>query len=124
MSGSLRFTDFAEDYRSDRGSVVDEFYVPALSVSNSYDRAVGYFTASVLAVIGEGVEEFVRRGGKMRIVASPYLLPEDVAEIEAGYELRSVIERAAIRDVERAIEEPRAARGLGKLGALVAEGPP
>ncbi|MFE6036087.1 DNA phosphorothioation system restriction enzyme [Streptomyces sp. NPDC056452] len=122
MSGSLRLTDFSEDYRSDRGSVVDEFYVPALSVSNSYDRAVGYFTASILAIIGEGIEGLVRRGGNMRIVASPYLLPEDVAEIEDGYELRAVMERAAIRDMERAIEEPSAARGLGKLGALVAEG--
>ncbi|MBC9717840.1 DNA phosphorothioation system restriction enzyme [Streptomyces sp. TRM66268-LWL] len=122
VSDSLRYADLAGEYRSDRGSVVDEFYVPALSVSRSYDRAVGYFTSSVLAVIGAGVDEFVRRGGVMRIIASPYLLPEDVAEIEAGYELRSVLEKAAIRDLERAIEDSRAARGLGKLGNLVAEG--
>ncbi|MFE9938936.1 DNA phosphorothioation system restriction enzyme [Streptomyces hirsutus] len=58
----------------------------------------------------------------MRIVASPYLLSEDIAEIEAGYELRSVVEKAAIRDLERATEDVRAARGLGRLGTLVAEG--
>jgi hypothetical protein len=58
----------------------------------------------------------------MRIIASPYLLGEDIAEIEAGYELRSVVEKAAIRDLERATEDVRAARGLGRLGTLVAEG--
>ncbi|WP_404195389.1 DNA phosphorothioation system restriction enzyme [Streptomyces tauricus] len=83
---------------------------------------MGYFTASVLAVIGRGIDEFIRRGGQMRIVASPYLTAEDIAEIEAGYELRAVMEKAAVRDLERAAEDPRAARGLGKLGRLVAEG--
>ncbi|WP_405999430.1 DNA phosphorothioation system restriction enzyme [Streptomyces sp. NBC_00829] len=83
---------------------------------------MGYFTASVLAVIGRGIDEFIRRGGQMRIVASPYLIAEDIAEIEAGYELRAVMEKAAVRDLERAAGDPRAARGLGKLGQLVAEG--
>ncbi|MEU3783434.1 DNA phosphorothioation system restriction enzyme [Streptomyces sp900129855] len=83
---------------------------------------MGYFTASVLAVIGRGIDEFIRRGGQMRIVASPYLTAEDISEIEAGYELRAVMEKAAVRDLERAAEDPRAARGLGKLGRLVAEG--
>ncbi|MET9454124.1 DNA phosphorothioation system restriction enzyme [Streptomyces canus] len=58
----------------------------------------------------------------MRIIASPYLLDEDIAEIEAGYELRSVVEKAVIRDLERATKDVRAARGLGRLGTLVAEG--
>ncbi|MFE5257681.1 DNA phosphorothioation system restriction enzyme [Streptomyces coelicoflavus] len=83
---------------------------------------MGYFTASVLAVIGRGIDEFIRRGGQMRIVASPYLTAEDISEIEAGYELRAVMENAAVRDLERAAEDPRAVRGLGKLGRLVAEG--
>jgi DNA phosphorothioation system restriction enzyme len=102
--------------------VVEDFYVPALRQAEKYDRAVGYFTASVLAVIGRGIDEFIRRGGLMRIVASPYLIAEDIAEIEAGYELRAVMEKAAVRDLERAAEDPRAARGLGKLGRLVAVG--
>lgn len=119
---ALRDAGLGGEYRSDRGNVVDEFYVPALRASTAYDRAVGYFTASVLAVIGEGIEEFTRRAGTMRIVASPYLLAEDIADIEAGYELRAVMEKAALRDLERATEDVRAVRGLGKLGALIAEG--
>ncbi|MEU8965864.1 DNA phosphorothioation system restriction enzyme [Streptomyces sp. NPDC048491] len=118
----LRSAGVAGEYRSDRCDVVEEFYIPALRQSESYDRAVGYFTSSVLAVIGRGIDEFISRGGRMRIVASPYLVAEDIAEIEAGYELRAVMEKAAVRDLERAAEDPRAARGLGKLGLLVAAG--
>ncbi|MBK3562565.1 DNA phosphorothioation system restriction enzyme [Streptomyces sp. MBT62] len=121
-SNALRSINFAEEYRSDQGDIVGDFYVPSLKVSESYDRAVGYFTASVLSVIGEGVDEFARHGGVMRVVASPYLLPEDIAEIESGYSLRSVMEKAAVRDLEQSVENSRAARGLGKLGQLVAEG--
>ncbi|MCH0562171.1 DNA phosphorothioation system restriction enzyme [Streptomyces sp. MUM 2J] len=121
-SQGLRSAGVEGEYRSDRCDVVKDFYVPALRQAEKYDRAVGYFTASVLAVIGRGIDEFIRRGGQMRIVASPYLTAEDIAEIEAGYELRAVMEKAAVRDLERAAEDPRAARGLGKLGRLVAEG--
>lgn len=121
-SQGLRSSGVEGEYRSDRCDVVEDFYVPALRQAEKYDRGVGYFTASVLAVIGRGIDEFIRRGGQMRIVASPYLIAEDIAEIEAGYELRAVMEKAAVRDLERAAEDPRAARGLGKLGRLVAEG--
>lgn len=116
----LRGADLRTEYRSDRGDVVGEFYVPALAAAHQYDRAVGYFTASALAVLGKGMDDFIGRGGTMRIVASPYLQAEDVADIEAGYALRSVLERAAIRDLEHAADDPRAAVGLGKLGNLIA----
>ncbi|MFI9718184.1 DEAD/DEAH box helicase family protein [Streptomyces sp. NPDC052396] len=118
----LRACGVASDYRSDRSSMVKDFYLPALASSTSYDRAVGYFTASVLAVLGEGIDMFAARGGTMRVVASPYLDQEDINDIEAGYEVRAVMKRAALRDLEQATEDLRGARGLGKLGRLVAEG--
>ncbi|MFD7641822.1 DEAD/DEAH box helicase family protein [Kitasatospora sp. NPDC059795] len=117
----LRATDPKPDYRSDRGHIVRDFYLPALHVATRYDRAVGYFTSSSLALLGQGLDDFTERGGMMRIIASPYLEQQDVEDIEAGYALREVMERAALRDLNEAIEEPRAARGLGKLGRLVAE---
>ncbi|WP_245833964.1 DEAD/DEAH box helicase family protein, partial [Streptomyces aidingensis] len=118
----MRATNLDSDYRSDRSDLVDGFYGPALAASTHYDRAVGYFSASVLAVLGHGLDDFASRGGKLRIVASPHLNEEDVAQIQAGYALRAVLERAALRDLEEACQDPRAARGLGKLGLLVADG--
>ncbi|WP_435059403.1 DEAD/DEAH box helicase family protein [Streptomyces sp. bgisy060] len=119
---TLRNANLRSEYRSDRSDVVGEFYVPSLQAAQKYDRAVGYFSASTLAVLGRGLDDFIERGGVMRIVASPYLQAEDVADIEAGYALRSVLERAALRDLERAVGDPRAAKSLGKLGTLVAAG--
>lgn len=118
---TLRATNLQGDYRSDRCDIVEGFYMPALSAATHYDRAVGYFSASVLAVIGRGLDEFTRRGGWMRIIASPQLRQEDVAEIEAGYALRAVLEKAALRDLEDACQDPRAAAGIGRLGTLIAE---
>ncbi|MEU8350302.1 DEAD/DEAH box helicase family protein [Streptomyces sp. NPDC048845] len=118
----LRDTDLGPEYRSDRGHIVQDFYLPALRTATHYDRAVGYFTSSSLALLGQGLDDFTDRDGTLRIVASPYLEQQDITDIEAGYALRAVLERAALRDLTHAIEEPHAARGLGKLGRLVAEG--
>ncbi|MGW0660094.1 DEAD/DEAH box helicase family protein [Streptodolium elevatio] len=122
QSQALRAISFRDDYRSDRADLVKDFYLPALTASSRYDRAVGYFSASVLAVLGQGLDDFATRGGYVRIVASPQLRPEDVAQIQAGYALRGVLERAALRDLEEASVDALAATGLGKLGMLVADG--
>ncbi|MQS14748.1 DEAD/DEAH box helicase [Streptomyces kaniharaensis] len=118
----LRTAGLQSDYRSDRCDIVEDFYLPALAASMSYDRAVGYFTASVLSVLGQGLDEFAARGGRIRIVASPQLRHEDVEQIRGGYALRTVLEKAALRDLREACEDPRAASGLGKLGLMVADG--
>jgi DNA phosphorothioation system restriction enzyme len=119
---TLRTGDLHADYRSDRCDIVRDFYGPALAAAVSYDRAVGYFSASVLAVLGQGLDDFAARGGTMRIIASPQLTAEDVEQIRVGYELRAVLEQAAARDLEQAAQDPRAASGLGKLGLLIADG--
>ncbi|MER7662063.1 DNA phosphorothioation system restriction enzyme [Streptomyces sp. NPDC096193] len=118
----LRDCGVESDYRSDRSNLVEDFYLPALGASTNYDRAVGYFAASVIATLGQGIDEFGARGGIMRIIASPYLEPADIKDIEDGYELREILQRAVLRDLEQAVEDQRAARGLGKLGRLVAQG--
>ncbi|MFF3947141.1 DEAD/DEAH box helicase family protein [Streptomyces sp. NPDC001902] len=119
---ALRAASLLADYRSDRCDIVEDFYAPAMAAATAYDRAVGYFSASVLAVFGQGVEAFAARGGTMRLVASPQLNADDVEQIRAGYAIRAVLEQAALRDLERACEDPYAAYGLGRLGLLVAEG--
>ncbi len=56
-----------------------------------------------------------------RLVASPLLNDDDVADIERGYGIREAMERATIRTLE--IEERETVLdGLGVLGRLIAEG--
>ena len=117
----LRSLSLHDRYRSDQEDVVATFYVPAFTVASSYSRAVGYFTSGSLALYARGIETFAARGGKMRVVASPHLSEDDIVDIERGYDVRAVIERATMRELELEEREP-VLDGLGMLGRLIAEG--
>lgn len=116
----LRLLNIASRYRSDREDVVAGFYVPVLSAALTYSRAVGYFTSTSLALFARGIQDFAERGGTMRLVASPYLSEDDVTDIERGYNVREVIERATMRELDRE-EREAILDGLGMVGRLVAE---
>jgi superfamily II DNA or RNA helicase len=72
--------------------------VPCLSEAASYDRATGFFTSGVLQRLLVGLEIFVRRGGKIRLVASPHLTPEDVDQIRKGYQDRETLAAKRLRE--------------------------
>lgn len=117
----LRALRLNDRYRSDREDVVANFFVPSFSVASSYSRAVGYFTATSLALYARGIEIFAERGGTMRLIASPHLNSDDITDIERGYEIRDVIERATMRELD--LDQPGTVLdGLGILGRLIATG--
>jgi superfamily II DNA or RNA helicase len=119
--GGLRTLALDDRYRSDSEDVVATFYVPAFTVASSYSRAVGYFTSTSLALYARGLDRFVARGGRMRLIASPHLDEVDIVDIERGYDLREVITRATVRELNA--EQPDTVLdGLGLLGRLIAEG--
>ena len=90
----------SHDYRSDRSNLVEEFYVPCLTESTAYWRAVGYFTTHGLALAGKGISSFIHNGGTMRLVASPWLELDDIEAIKQGYEARQrVLETSAERQL-------------------------
>lgn len=117
----LRSLSLATRYRSNRGDVVQGFYLPAFQVATSYSRAVGYFTSTSLALYSRGIETFAERGGTMRLIASPHLTEDDARDIERGYDVRSVIARATERVLDAEDRGP-VLDGLGLLGRLIAEG--
>lgn len=117
----LRKLSIQTRYRSDRDDVVRDFYVPAFTVATTYSRAVGYFTSTSLALFARGIDQFAERGGQMRLIASPHLALDDIADIERGYDVRQIIERATMRalDIE---DRETILQGLGQVGRLVANG--
>lgn len=66
------------DSGADRGAVLEEFYIPALASSSSYDRIAGYFSSTSLATSARGVAGLIRNGGRMRLIVSPVLTPDDL----------------------------------------------
>src|SRR3954471_15527919 len=100
IRGSLRGLDLADSYRSSHTSIARDFYVPCLQAATRYSRAVGYFTSTSLSVAAAGLTGFLDRGGRMRLVASPHLSPDDFDAIEQGYRARTaVIEDALAREL-------------------------
>ncbi len=111
-------------YRSDEDNILEDFYLPALSVANSYDRAVGYFSAAMLSYAAQGLSAFVRNDGKMRLIIGGELQAEDEKAIREGYDLRDVIERLGLKivDTMESVGDALFYRRLEALSWLVASG--
>lgn len=122
---SLRDLWLAYEYRSDSTNTVDDFYIPCLTESVAYWRAVGFFTSQGLALAAKGLTAFIARHGQMRLVASPWLEPEDIEAFRRGYEAREdILERAILRQFEQELLEGASAlirHRLGCLAWLIAE---
>lgn len=117
----LREVGFQADYRSAQDDLLESFYVPALNASVCYDRAVGYFRATLLAVAGVAFSAFARRGGSVRLVCSPSLEASDIEAISRGFERRTVDLSERLRlEMDRLLESPENRPFLELLATLVA----
>jgi DNA phosphorothioation system restriction enzyme len=96
MKTQLKNIEFKEEYRTDVGNIVDDFYIPALSACSLYRRAVGYFTSNSIHLAMQGISELIANGGKMQLIASPNLAEEDIQAINKGYKTRQEIVASAI----------------------------
>ncbi len=84
MKSNLSELQLKISYRTGRDDLVNDFYVPCLNSSILYQRAVGYFTSSSLAVAASGIANLIQAGGKIQLIASPELTTEDIEAIEKG----------------------------------------
>ena len=107
------------EYRSFNQDIVNDFYTPVLKASVLYQRAVGFFSSSALVMLTKGIDGLIANGGRIEMVASPRLSKEDVEEISRGYELRKVIERSLIRELDAL---PAECEALSYVASLVATG--
>jgi superfamily II DNA or RNA helicase len=85
LNSDLRDRDWRIGYSSDEVDLLSEFYMPAMTCAKSYDRAVGYFSSRSLALVAKGIRELYLRNGRMRLIASPVLSPEDIEAIRLGH---------------------------------------
>ena len=114
----MRFQDhnIKTEYRSLIDNIVQDFYIPLLSEATVYKRAVGFFSSSALAEISKGIASMAKHGGKIQIVASPFLSEDDIEAIKSGYASRSdVIEKALLRELS---DEETDYYTMGRLNLL------
>jgi superfamily II DNA or RNA helicase len=101
---SLSALNIHSEYRSFRDNIPQVFFIPLLSRAISYKRAVGYFSSSSLIQISYGLSKLAERGGKIQIIASPYLSEEDIEAIKLGYLKRDKVIRESLVN---SLEDPK-----------------
>ena len=120
---SLRDHEIKTEYRSLIDNVIHDFYIPLLSDACLYKRAVGFFSSSALIEISKGIAALAANGGKIQIVASPYLSDEDIEAIKQGYSARNdVIENALLRQLSDDHSDYYSMERLSLLANLIADG--
>lgn len=120
---SLKDYEIKSEYRSLIDNVVQDFYLPLLHEANIYRRAVGFFSSSSLVEISKGIADMAKNGGKIEIVASPYLSDEDYKAIKEGYaNRREIIENALIRQISDKPSDYYSMERLNLLANLIANG--
>ncbi|MDG4754604.1 DEAD/DEAH box helicase family protein [Micromonospora aurantiaca] len=95
----LSALSLSQAYRSGENNLLEEFYVPCLAASVSYDRAVGYFSSTLYQVAALAYSDFVRRGGRIRLVCSPALTKEDFEAARTGEDLYLMADKAVQTDL-------------------------
>ncbi len=82
----LRDLDLKSAYKSTDDDVLADFYVPCLSLAAKYDRLTGFFSSSSFSLVAEGLVGFVERRGRMRLICSPELQPNDIEVLKRSPE--------------------------------------
>lgn len=119
---SLKDCHLKREYRSLIDNVVQEFYIPLLKNGVRYKRAVGFFSSSSLVNISKGIASMAANGGKIQLVASPYLYEEDIEAIKKGYEERDkIIENALLRQLDSEPYDYYSLERLNLLANLIAD---
>lgn len=87
-------------YKINKNDIVREFYVPILTQSVLYKRAVGFFSSTALIELSKGISGLIKNGGKIRFIVSPLLSAEDIEAIQRGYDEREIVSRALSREIK------------------------
>ncbi|MFE9837357.1 helicase-related protein [Streptomyces sp. NPDC005551] len=100
----------------------ERFYVPLLSRSVSYDRAVGYWSAAELQFAAQGTAHFLANGGRIRLIVGAQLIQKDVDAVLNGTPLEEVVAARLLADPDLEGRNIVAHDHLSVLAWMVATG--
>ena len=81
-------------YNSLKDNIVKDFYVPVLSQAKIYYRISGYFDSSSLSIAAKGLSKFIKNNGKMKLLCSAKLYPQDLEIIEKASDVEKIISKS------------------------------
>ena len=115
---------YAPSYNKAEQDIAESFYLPCMRSAVKYDRISGYFGSTIYIIAWDALKEFVLNGGKMRIVCSPYLSPDDEEALTQGYSARAneILLKAIEEEVSSMFDSPNLSTPSRLLAYLVSEG--
>ena len=121
---SLKSIEYKSYYSKANGdNVALDFYMPSLSRSKYYDRATGYFGSTIYILSWGALKDFVKGGGRMRIICSPYLSEQDRGAIDEGYKSKASDAESLVYDELRSMFSKETLTAPEKvLSCLIASG--
>lgn len=120
---SLRALPTDPHFVTSTDKLLDRLYIPALELSVSYDRGVGYFTSSWLRLAATGLAGLAANGGRARIIASPMLDRKDCAALCQGADAQNDLKlRVALEQTIEDLERDLAHDTLSALAWMIADG--
>nr|NUR36599.1 hypothetical protein [Sphingomonas sp.] len=72
------------NYSSEADNLYEDFFLPALSESVSYRRAVGFFSLGVLLNAPAAMSQIVQTGGQVQLIFGKLVSPDDFEAIQQG----------------------------------------
>ena len=112
-------TNIKYDYQTLSDEVVHDFFIPTLSKSISYKRAVGFFSSNVLLDLTKGLSSFALNGGKMQLLIAPTLTKEDYDAIKNGYDKKEYLNKKIESNFDEFIEYDQKKDRFGLLSFLI-----
>lgn len=112
-----RYTSFENDPYHD-------FFVPCFANSNFYSRYGGFFSSKNLALCAEGIQEFFKNNGKIKLALTPTFTKKDVEAIREGLlKKEQKIEDLWIKELDT-IKDKFQKDHIRALSWLLAQDPP
>jgi len=118
----LRDISLKSSYDSDQDDIVNDFYIKVLNEATSYDRIAGFFSSSSFYVSARGIAQFVRNGGRMRLIVGAHMNAADINAIIDGKEKPEEVVSRMFNDSVSTISEDFVKRHVQALAWMVAKG--
>lgn len=98
---TLKDINFKAAYSSEDTNILDDFYVPALSLAREYYRITGFFSSDSFAVAAEGISNLIQNNGKVKLITGVFINPEDIDAAEQAIKYPELI----MKEVDRLLTE-------------------
>ncbi len=121
---SLKSFDFRSSYNKIDHRIAEEFYIPCMQNSIRYDRVTGYFSSSVYVITWDALREFISKGGRIRIICSPFLSDEDIEAVDRGNIAKrdEIIQRSLQEELQYMLSKDYLLKPSKLLACLISNG--